>query len=1578
MIKIITLILLSFTLEYCSTNNDSGIQYFNLEGDPISDVPGVDYPVVVYIIKIEGSYEHYCTGTLITRMHVLTATHCIREDEYEGDLYGITYKIQFYSDGIHTYSRYGRKYYKMELGYEDIDFHVKTDLGIIELDIPVPEDVIQDSDFIPLYSDSVQFAVNNSIEQVGYGLPHGGDKYYNTTKIIKMNSDPITWDVNLSCSPTCHFAEYHTSPWHLLEGDSGGPAIITPEGRPMIVGVASTRSPENSYAAIPGDGYTWILNILGDAYIPDADGDTIEDYRDNCPVHYNPVQGYGIDEDDMCGPIVGDGRPSLCDNCPYECNPYQEDSDIYRTVSQVDLSPDQHGDVCDSCPEFTNPGVEQVANADHDEFVNACDYCPDQNPWEMPVPDFMYKDDRTNPENDADHDEYGNLCDLCPYQNPLYPTCRCDEEECHNLIECYIKDDMIYSKNNENIFDEDDDSVGILCDLCPNQSVTGLGRPRDEDDSSVSGNDRDRDTVGNLCDLCPDQNPSTDIPGMEYSVEWDRNDDPYNDMDNDGRGRLCDNCFATPNVDQFNSDDSWDDDSPFSSEAGDACDPDICFRELEIDNDQGCALGAGGMIRTGWDPVVNIKLAYVGHPPSHRDEELVNDRVINSFCDCENYDDHDCDYREECSRNDYYANVYESTGWHFLLRKDDHFPGYILRRFRRLYSESGASVCPEEVTPPFPPETYGCHEGDSEWWYEGAYEEPLRGVGKENAEGQIVEWDWTNEWEFEPENDPPGFDRGCSESEYNCWANVRLYFNIFTTDIEELAKNTFHYPMEENIIGNLELTHYELRASCHPCIAWHGECLGDYLRRMLFASRISPLAYSSYDSPDTPFAAGHSISLIYWATDVVEDVSPWAYAILKDTSAVKGLSVVSFDHFNGRLSGYFRSEFESTDDIIDATDFSAVSEPYSAGIVAKVGIYQGGAEWKKLPKVWVFGGRDLSGYRSDVWSGEPFTYAGDSGETVFQWTRHAYSPAHDYPFSDDPEATPDEEQYSVWPSGRSGSAIFYDSISQDVVVWGGEDETGAKDELWRFNTVSLAWTQITAGGDVPLGLIGFSYSQGMVKNGGAVALHEYEGSFIVNENGSSFPGKQVGYLWGGVKSSGEYSDRLYVLDIATGRFKSYSFPGISPPGMTGASIWTDPYSGRIYLYGGYDGENRHNWLWVLHPESMKWSIVQPDCTEGACPYFSEYSALITSDLNRKKAVIPGGSTEPGIEQYIEPYFIYGPEGWIGGSRKEAWAVEGDCNGDEIKEELFGSMCTNYSDWWNLPGKNECDSYTADLRCNQEASASVDFYRHRVPGLKDLRVRGETIYFFRGRRLFSIDLSNPSNLQYMDSLRLRGIIRDIELWGNKIVAASDGEVTIVDASDPENMVIERTIDTCGNVMDIDVVESSAYFVTRVGIGRVNLQDDSDSTDEFSFLLPKLGGGWEIIDAPMDSCFGFLISSMTDGFGFGRNFPRRFIEVESGNAFVGAWRNFVVVDLDPEGYSITGALRLDSRVTGLKVEDDFAYINLKRYGSPVIDLSDLTEPFIVGFHDMDYWVSGVHANHSRFYRKNGPRIEVAVIR
>jgi hypothetical protein len=110
----------------------------------------------------------------------------------------------------------------------------------------------------------------------------------------------------------------------------------------------------------PGDGPAGpdlvpVPDLLGADLSPvkDTDKDGVIDAKDNCPFEYNPGQ---VNSDN-------DSRGDLCDNCPADDNEDQKDGDG-----------DLVGDPCDNCPGDNNPSQSDI---DKDFLGDACD--PDKD-----------------------------------------------------------------------------------------------------------------------------------------------------------------------------------------------------------------------------------------------------------------------------------------------------------------------------------------------------------------------------------------------------------------------------------------------------------------------------------------------------------------------------------------------------------------------------------------------------------------------------------------------------------------------------------------------------------------------------------------------------------------------------------------------------------------------------------------------------------------------------------------------------------------------------------------------------------------------------------------------------------------------------------------------------------------------------------------------------------------------------------------------------------------------------------------------------------------------------------------------
>lgn len=221
----------------------------------------------------------------------------------------------------------------------------------------------------------------------------------------------------------------------------------------------------------------------------DSDGDGIGDVCDTCP-GVTDAENRDTDEDglgDVCDPDDDndgicdpcryadwvDSRLPLChgfvenegcesqsaDNCPWNENPAQVDSDRNGLGDACDISQDVDGDgvlnAADNCVWISNPMQD---DADGDGLGDACDNCVTQS---------------NLAQTDSDRDRIGDACDNC----------------------------LLYFNRDQN--DTDGDGLGDVCDVDADND--GIENARDNCVlvKNFAQADSDADQIGDECDNCP-------------------------------------------------------------------------------------------------------------------------------------------------------------------------------------------------------------------------------------------------------------------------------------------------------------------------------------------------------------------------------------------------------------------------------------------------------------------------------------------------------------------------------------------------------------------------------------------------------------------------------------------------------------------------------------------------------------------------------------------------------------------------------------------------------------------------------------------------------------------------------------------------------------------------------------------------------------------------------------------------------------------------------------------------------------------------------------------------------------------
>jgi N-acetylneuraminic acid mutarotase len=211
-----------------------------------------------------------------------------------------------------------------------------------------------------------------------------------------------------------------------------------------------------------------------------------------------------------------------------------------------------------------------------------------------------------------------------------------------------------------------------------------------------------------------------------------------------------------------------------------------------------------------------------------------------------------------------------------------------------------------------------------------------------------------------------------------------------------------------------------------------------------------------------------------------------------------------------------------------------------------------------------------------------FGGADDSG-TYFEDT-WAYDPVAD----DWAELSP-----SGGPSARDAHAMAFDSTDGWVILFGGWDDNANFNDTWAYDPVFNTWTDMNPFGGAP-----------SPRDSHAMAYD---------------PSTDRVILFGGYDGQTRFAD-TWAYDPIKNKWTELRPAGAVPPGRSGHKMVYDSNTGKIVMFGGYDGNFGLGDTWEYDPAKNTWTELDP---AGDWPDPRDMFAMVY-DSGTSKVILFGG------------------------------------------------------------------------------------------------------------------------------------------------------------------------------------------------------------------------------------------------------------------------------------------------------------------------------------------------------------------
>jgi len=183
------------------------------------------------------------------------------------------------------------------------------------------------------------------------------------------------------------------------------------------------------------------------------------------------------------------------------------------------------------------------------------------------------------------------------------------------------------------------------------------------------------------------------------------------------------------------------------------------------------------------------------------------------------------------------------------------------------------------------------------------------------------------------------------------------------------------------------------------------------------------------------------------------------------------------------------------------------------------------------------------------------------------------------------------------PSARSGVPMVYDSTSGKVILFGGffqvQNDRTYFNDTWAYDPTANTWTILNPAGSLP-----------SARSGVPMVYDSASGKVI---------------LFGGFDGDADLSD-TWAYDPTANAWTNLSPDGSLPSARAAQPMVYDSSSGKVILFGGFDGTTYLDDTWAYDPGANTWTEMSP---AGDLPS-ARYMQSMVYDVGTGKMILFGG------------------------------------------------------------------------------------------------------------------------------------------------------------------------------------------------------------------------------------------------------------------------------------------------------------------------------------------------------------------